>query len=43
MIENEESFEKSIFIERNSELIENKKNDYEINNKIILNIVKLVN
>ena len=25
MIENEESFEKSIFIERNSELIENKK------------------
>ena len=35
MIENEESFEKSIFIERNSELIENKKNDYEINNKII--------
>ena len=35
MIENDESFEQSIFIERNSNLIENKKIDNEINNKII--------
>jgi hypothetical protein len=35
MIENDESFEQSILIDRNSHLSENKKNDYEINNKII--------
>ena len=35
MIENDESFEQSILIDRNSHLSENKKNDYEINNKTI--------